>query len=166
MEWNELIPLLDRLEDTKRPGEVTSAITKAKKDMHFIGGYAAFIRMVILKDAGVQPKLGVVPFAKRILLDQFLDEAYKYHLLGAFNHRDNPELFEAYCSPFSTKRGKYLDEMTTKQREVIEMMDEDIRAHKRKERKQLPTDQGQSFIEDALNNAIRKRVNEEGSDPA
>ena len=162
MDWSELKGLLDRLEDTRRPAEVTDAIRKAKREAHFDGGFCAYIKMVVLKDAGVQPKLNVVPPTKRVLLDPFFDLAYECALKGAFNHRDDPEMFMAYCSPFSDKRGKYLDEMTGPQRKVIAMMNEDMLAMKKKERQQLEP----NTIEDALNNTIRKTVSETGKDTA
>jgi hypothetical protein len=159
MDWLELKPLLDRLEDTATPREVISIIRRAKKVVYFDGGFADYIRMIIAKDLGIQPKLSVVPPIKRILLDPFLDQAYVYFLKGAFNHRKDVDMFEAYCSPLSDKYGKYLDEMSVQQRKVFSMMNEDIIAYKRKVK-----DQGTSMIEDALNDTIRKQVSEKGSD--
>jgi hypothetical protein len=158
MEWDELKPLLDRLEDTATPREVIGLIKKAKKAAHFDGGFSAYIRIIIAKDLGVQPKLNVVPPKKRTLLDPFLDIAYEYGLKGAFDHRDNPDLFMEYCSPFSDKRGKYLDEMSDKQKHVFSMMDKDIMVFKRKGKQEPNT------IEDALNDTIRKRINETSKD--
>lgn len=162
MEWNELVPLLDRLEDTKRPGEVTSAITKAKKDMHFIGGYAAFIRMVVLRDAGVQPKLNVVPPNKRVPMEPLLEDGWIWGHKGAFNHRTDPQKLIDFCSPYSSKRDKFRDELTEPQKNMSEMIYEDVEAAKRRERQSV---NGPNTIEDALNDVVRKKLREEGSDP-
>jgi hypothetical protein len=156
MEWDELKRLLDKLEDTRRPSVVIDAITEAKDNLRL--SFGDFIRMIILKDAGIAPKLNVVPPKKRVLLDEFLDEAYEYGEKGAFNHRDDPEMFIAYCSPYSDKRGMYLDELTKGQRTVIAMMNEDIMAYKKRgERGSQPN---QSDIEEALNSVIRKKAKE------
>jgi hypothetical protein len=159
MDRDELRALLNNLRNERFMSKIIDDVSKTARAAKL--GWFDFIEAEILKYHGIAPKLNVVPPAKRILVDSFLDEAYNYHLLGAFRHRDNPELFEAYCSPFSDKRGKYLDEMTIGQRKVFAMMNEDIIAMKKQQR-----GQGKSMIEDALNDAIRKKINETGEDPA
>ena len=161
MDRDELRRMLNNLRNERFMSKIIDDVSKAARAAGNMGWFD-FIESEILKHHGIAPKLNVVPPTKRILLDPFFDEAYKYHLLGAFKHRDDPEMFEAYCSPMSDKRGKYLDEMTTGQRKVIAMMNEDIIAAKKRQR-QRSSDPNN--IEDALNSAIRKKLREEGSDP-
>ena len=158
MDRDELRALLNNLRNERFMSKIIDDVSKAARAGNM--GWFDFIESEILKYHGVTPKLNVVPPTKRILLDPLFDEAYKYFLLGAFNHRDDPSMFEAYCSPYSDKRGKYLDEMTVGQKHVISMMNEDIIAAKKVQRAQ-----GKSMmIEDALNDAVRKSVRETGKD--
>ena len=160
MDRDELRAVLNNIRNERFMSKIIDDVAKAARAAGNMGWFD-FLEMEILKHHGIAPKLNVVPPTKRILVDDFLDEAYKYHLLGAFKHRDDPEMFEAYCHPMSDKRGRYLDEMTTGQRKVFSMMNEDIIAAKKRQRQRGGES---STIEDALNDAVRKSINEKGSD--
>lgn len=172
MDWSELEALLDKLEDTRRPAEITNAIRKAKRAVYFDGNFGAYIRMIILKDAGVQPKLSVVPSSKRIPLAPLLEAGYEWGNKGAFNHRNDLDLIDKmldFCDPYSKKRKQYLDEMSPGQETIIEMISEDVRRAKRMADKSIdiPEDilhEDDGTIEEALNNAIKAKVREKGSD--
>lgn len=154
MDRNELRKLLNNLPNERHMSKLVDEVARAQR-VAGIDGWLDFIEMEILKHHEVIPKLSVVPPKKRLLLDLFFDEAYEYALQGAFKHRDDPDMFMAYCSPFSDKRGRYLDEMTSGQRTVIAMMNEDIMAHKKRNRQRA---EKQDTIDDALDNAIKERM--------
>jgi hypothetical protein len=160
MEWDELKPLLDRLEDTATPREVIRIITKAKNNPRLSLG--DFIRMIDLKDAGIAPKLNVVPPKKRIPMGPLLEEGWEWGHKGAFDHRDDPQKMIDFCSPYSSKRNKFLDEMTEGQGNMADMIYEDVSKAKAKaNRKQAA---GPDNIEDALNEVVRKKLREKGED--
>ena len=93
---------------------------------------------------------------QRMLLDSFLSAAWQALQEGAFS--DQPPslqaMYEAYCSPLSDKYGRYLDEMTDKQRRTLTGMNECMIAHKHKKAQS----EGSNNIEDALDNAIKDGI--------
>ena len=103
----------------------------------------------------ISPPASTAP-RPRMLLDKFLYDAYQALQDGAFD--DQPPhikaMYEAYCTPPNDKYGRYLDEMTEKQRRTLTGMNECMIAHKYK-KSQL---EGSSNIEDALDNVIKNGV--------
>ena len=155
MDRNELRAKLNNLRNERFMSKIIDDVSKAGR-VAGIDGWFDFIESEILKHHEVKPKLSIV--TKRVLLDPFLDEAYECTKAPGFAYRMDPQMFEDFCHPFSDKRGKYLDELSDKQRTIVTMMHEDVSKYKRLIK------QGQSTIEAALDNVIRKRASEKGSD--
>ena len=160
MDRDELRGLLNNIRNERFMAKIIDEVDKAARNLKI--KWFDFLEAEILKFHGIKPMLNVVPPKKRILLNDFFDEAHELGNKGAFDHRDNPQMFKDYCDPFSDKRDMYLDEMKPQQRKVIAMMNEDMNSFKRKGNRSINT----SGIEDALDNVIRvqAREREKGSD--
>jgi len=179
MNRDDFINVIRRLIVEARRAELAGKIDDAREAAGYddVGDFVNSL-FNVTKDSS-KPKLNVVPPKKRVPLGPLLEEGWEWGHKGAFDHRDDPQKFIEFCSPYSSKRNKYLDEMSEHQSNMIEMIHEDVSRAKARVKKKISKatveeamrasdeiDSVVSTIEDALHDAVRKKSRETGEDSA
>lgn len=156
MNRGELKKKLDFLPITRKMAAVVDEIARAQEAAG-IESFFDYIESVILSYHNTKPNLHVI--SKEDTLNDFLKEVYDSGY--KFEDCDDPEMLRSFCSPQDGNRTFSFDELTVQQQRTVRFISMRYRQWKKRRPNEVSD---RADIEKALDNVIRKKAREKGSD--